>query len=119
MVCCVNAKREPSSDLMIVRRLIGALVVLTFALSGFPPGPAQAAVSYADMPCHEEATPAPVDDDAVTQPGPSCCLPLCWLALEPALSLSGERRPPVFVGVVSTSFVSVSDRPQVPPPKRA
>ena len=102
---------------MIVRRLISALVALAFALAlGLPPGPAQAAVSYADMPCHAEPLPAPADD-GTTEAGPSCCLPLCWLAVEHASSVLGERPLPAFVKVASTSFVSVSDRPQVPPPK--
>lgn len=58
-VCCVGRKRGSSSKGMIVRRFISALVALAFGLSlGLPLGPAQGAVSYADMPCHAEPLPA-------------------------------------------------------------
>lgn len=117
-VCCANAERGPSCPRMSVRRLVAALVVLSFALAlAFPPGPAQAALSFANMPCHAEAVPMSSGDE-VPQTDPSCCLPLCWVALDTPASLSGERLRPVFVLVGRTTFASVGDRPQVPPPKR-
>lgn len=104
---------------MTVRRLIALLVALAFAMAlGFPPGPTQAA-SYADMPCHADGTPAQADDGTTAQAGPSCCLPLCWVAVEVGAALSGEPLLPAFVSSVATSFASVSNRPHVPPPKQS
>jgi hypothetical protein len=99
--------------------MIAALVALAFALAlGFPPGPAQAALSYADMPCHAEAAPGPISGEA-PEAGSSCCLPLCWLAVRPVEGAVGERLRPIFVRIASISFASVLCRPRVPPPKRA
>ena len=103
---------------MSSRRLVAALVALSFVLAlAFPPGPAQAALSFADMPCHAEAVPVSSGDET-PQTDPSCCLPLCWVALDTPASLSGERLRPVFVLICGTTFASVEGRPQVPPPKR-
>jgi hypothetical protein len=119
MVSCAGAERKASSDLMNVRRLIAALVAISFVLAlAFPPGPAEAALSFADMPCHAETAQATGGDEA-SQTDPSCCLPLCWLAMEPASSVPGECLAPILVGGASTPFASVSDRPRARPPKRA
>lgn len=102
---------------MNLRRLVAALIALAFVLAlGFAPGPAQAGASVAGMPCHSDEMP-PLDDGERPAAEPSCCQPLCWLAVALGLDTPGARLRPTFARSVPIMFVSLAERPRVPPPR--
>jgi hypothetical protein len=102
-------------DAMHVRRFVAALAAIALALAlGFPPGPAQARASMGDMPCHSDSMPM-TGDEAPAQP--SCCLPMCWVAVELSSPQPLTLGPNVFAELVKVAFASVSVRPRLPPPR--